>query len=155
MSPREVIEEWVKRFNSADAAAVAELYHDDTVNHQVTQDPVEGRAAIHELFERGLATAEMTCIPVVIHEAGDLVILEWRDPLAQRAHLVTAHAAHAGVDITCPPAPEGQLAHAQVALNRVGAVVDQSHNLRAPLNGAAAPRHRIRLRFKNATVDLR
>ena len=26
----------------------------------------------------------MTCIPAVIHEAGDVAILEWRDPLGLR-----------------------------------------------------------------------
>jgi SnoaL-like domain len=71
MSPREVVEEWVRRFNRCDATAIAELYHEDAVNHQVTQQPVEGRAAIREMFERDFAAAEITCIPEVIHEAGD------------------------------------------------------------------------------------
>jgi ketosteroid isomerase-like protein len=84
MSPREVVEEWVRRFNRGDATAIVELYHEDAVNHQVTQQPVEGRAAIREMFERDFAAAEMTCIPEVIHEAGDVAILEWRDPLGLR-----------------------------------------------------------------------
>jgi ketosteroid isomerase-like protein len=84
MSPRHVVEEFVRRFNKGDAAAIAELYHEDAVNHQVTQQPVEGRAAIREMFERDFATAEMTCIPDIIHEAGDVAILEWRDPLGLR-----------------------------------------------------------------------
>jgi ketosteroid isomerase-like protein len=84
MSPRHVVEEFVRRFNKGDAAAITELYHEDAVNHQVTQQPVEGRAAIREMFERDFATAEMTCIPDIIHEAGDVAILEWRDPLGLR-----------------------------------------------------------------------
>src|SRR6185295_8906047 len=84
MSPREVVEEWARRFNRGDAAAIAELYHEHAVNHQVTQQPVEGRAAILEMFERDFAALEMTCIPEVIHEAGDVAILEWRDPLGLR-----------------------------------------------------------------------
>jgi limonene-1,2-epoxide hydrolase len=84
MSPREVVEEFVRRFNKRDATAIVELYHEDAVNHQVTLQPVEGRAAIREMFERNFATAEMTCIPEIIHEAGDVAILEWRDPLGLR-----------------------------------------------------------------------
>ena len=84
MTPREVVEEWVKRFNAADAAGLAALYHDEAVNHQVTQEPVEGRPAIQEMFSREFATAEMICLPETIHEAGDVAILEWRDPLGLR-----------------------------------------------------------------------
>jgi ketosteroid isomerase-like protein len=54
MGPREIVEEFVRRFNKGDATAIAELYHDDAVNHQVTQEPVNGRAAIREMFEREL-----------------------------------------------------------------------------------------------------
>jgi ketosteroid isomerase-like protein len=84
LHPRQVVEEFVRLFNKRDAKAIAELYHEDAVNHQVTQEPVEGRAAICEMFEREFATAEMTCIPETIHEAGDVAILEWRDPLGLR-----------------------------------------------------------------------
>lgn len=80
MSPHQVVEEFVTRFNKRDATAIAELYHDDAVNHQVTQNPVEGRAAIREMFEREFAIAQTTCVPEIIHEAGDVAILEWRDP---------------------------------------------------------------------------
>lgn len=48
------------------------------------QDPVEGRAAIKAMFEREFAAADMHCIPEVIHEAGDVAILEWRYPLGLR-----------------------------------------------------------------------
>ena len=84
MSPRQIVEEFVRRFNKGDATAIAELYHEDAVNHQVTQNPVEGRAAIPEMFEQEFAVIEMTCIPEIIHEAGDVAILEWRDPLGLR-----------------------------------------------------------------------
>ena len=46
VNPRQVVEEFVKLFNKGDAAAIAELYHEDAVNHQVTREPVQGRAAI-------------------------------------------------------------------------------------------------------------
>jgi ketosteroid isomerase-like protein len=84
MRPRALVEEWVRRFNAADSAGLAALYAEDAVNHQVTQDPVEGRAAIRAMFEREFAAADMTCIVETIHEAGDVAILEWRDPLGLR-----------------------------------------------------------------------
>lgn len=84
MTPTEVVEEWVRGFNAADADGLAELYRDDAVNHQVTQQPVEGRAAIQAMFQREFANADMTCIVEAIHDAGDVAILEWRDPLGLR-----------------------------------------------------------------------
>jgi len=84
MTPKQVVETWVSRFNARDAAGLEALYHDDAVNHQVTQDPVVGRAAIRAMFDRELAAAEMSCIVEVIHEAGPVAILEWRDPLGLR-----------------------------------------------------------------------
>ncbi|MEZ5737259.1 MAG: nuclear transport factor 2 family protein [Novosphingobium sp.] len=84
MSPRQLVEVWVERFNAGDAAKLAELYHEDAVNHQVTQDPVEGRTSIQAMFEREFEAADMVCIPEAIHEAGDVAALEWRDPLGLR-----------------------------------------------------------------------
>ena len=84
MTPKQVVEEWVRRFNNGDAGALAELYHEDAVNHQVTQEPVEGRDAIRAMLEREFSSAEMVCIPEAIHEAGDVAALEWRDPLGLR-----------------------------------------------------------------------
>lgn len=84
MKPRDVVERWVDLFNLADADGLAALYHEDAVNDQVAEAPVTGRSAIREMFRREFATAEMTCIPEVIHEAGDVAVLEWRDPLGLR-----------------------------------------------------------------------
>jgi hypothetical protein len=84
MTPRQVVEEWVRRFNAADADALAELYRKDATNHQVVQEPVVGKAAIREMFLREFATAKMMCIPEIIHESGNVVILEWKDPLGLR-----------------------------------------------------------------------
>jgi limonene-1,2-epoxide hydrolase len=84
MTPRQVVEEWVRRFNAADADALAELYSEDATNHQVVQEPIVGRSAIREMFKREFATAKMTCIPEVTHEAGNIAILEWRDPVGLR-----------------------------------------------------------------------
>src|SRR5688572_21155745 len=79
-SPRQVVETWDERFNAGDAAGLAELYHEDAVNHQVAERPVAGRAAIRSMFERGFARADMICIVEAIHEAGEVAALEWRDP---------------------------------------------------------------------------
>ena len=84
MTPKEVVEEWVKRFNAHDAEAIAELYSEDAINHQTPQEPVEGKEAIRADFQREFSMADMTCIPEVIHEAGDVAALEWRDPLGLR-----------------------------------------------------------------------
>jgi ketosteroid isomerase-like protein len=84
MSPRELVERWLELFDAGDADALAALYHEDAVNHQVAESPVEGRSAIREMFSREFASADMTCIPELIHEAGEVAILEWRDPLGLR-----------------------------------------------------------------------
>ena len=80
MTPREVVDVWVERFNAQDSSGLSELYRDDAVNHQVTQNPVTGLSAIRAMFETEFAAAEMVCIVEAIHEAGDVVALEWRDP---------------------------------------------------------------------------
>ncbi len=52
MTPRQLVEQWVARFNAADADGLAELYDEKAVNHQVTQEPIVGRDAIRAMFER-------------------------------------------------------------------------------------------------------
>jgi len=84
MRPRDLVQAWVAAFNKGDAVTLAAFYDEDAVNHQVTQDPVEGRAAIQAMFEREFAAAEMTCIVENIYEDGDVAILEWRDPSGLR-----------------------------------------------------------------------
>jgi hypothetical protein len=84
MTPRSVVETWIERFNAGDAAGLAALYAPDAVNHQVTQEPVCGRDAIRTMFEAEFAAADMVCIVEAIHEAGEVVALEWRDPKGLR-----------------------------------------------------------------------
>ena len=84
MQPRELIRSWVEAFNRADAEALADLYADDAVNHQVAEAPVHGREAIRRMFAAGFASARMTCIVENVFEDGDWAILEWRDPLGLR-----------------------------------------------------------------------
>lgn len=84
MRPKEIVAAWIEAFNRGDADEIAGFYAEDAINHQVTQDPVEGRAAIREMFRRDFAAAKMVCIPENIFEDGDWAILEWRDPIGLR-----------------------------------------------------------------------
>lgn len=84
MSPREVVEKFVQAFNDADSERLAGLYAENAVNHQVAEQPVEGREAIRRMFENSFAEAGMVCIVENIFEDGDWAILEWRDPLGLR-----------------------------------------------------------------------
>jgi limonene-1,2-epoxide hydrolase len=82
--PKDVVQAWVAAFNAADSDALAALYSDDAVNHQVVRAPIRGRAAIREQFESEFAAADMTCIVENLFEDGDWAILEWRDPQGLR-----------------------------------------------------------------------
>jgi limonene-1,2-epoxide hydrolase len=84
MTPRQLVESWVDAFNRADADALAVLYADNAVNHQVAEAPVAGREAIRRMFAAGFETADMTCMVENLFEDGEWVILEWRDPLGLR-----------------------------------------------------------------------
>lgn len=83
-SPRELIREWVTRFNKADPDSLAELYHEEAINHQVNQQPVNGKEAIREMFRSEFAQANMVCLIEQILEDGEWAILEWKDPLGLR-----------------------------------------------------------------------
>jgi limonene-1,2-epoxide hydrolase len=83
-APREAVETWVDAFNRADIDALADLYAEDAVNHQVMFDPVVGREAIREMFRREFANAEMVCIVENIFQDGEWAILEWSDPKGLR-----------------------------------------------------------------------
>jgi limonene-1,2-epoxide hydrolase len=68
MTPKELVQEWIEAFNKADVDAIAELYADHAINHQVANDPIAGKEAIRQMF----ATE--------FFQDGDWVILEWKDP---------------------------------------------------------------------------
>jgi len=84
MQPKELIKQWVELFNQGDANKIAELYHDDAINHQVANEQVEGKENIHKMFESEFAATKMVCIVENIFEDGQWAILEWRDPLGLR-----------------------------------------------------------------------
>ena len=84
MRPGELVERWVAAFNRADSDALARFYAPDAVNHQVAEQPVQGREAIRRMFSEGFARAKMVCLAENLFEEGDWAILEWRDPLGLR-----------------------------------------------------------------------
>jgi limonene-1,2-epoxide hydrolase len=84
MKPTEIVEEFVRAFNSADVEALVKLYSENAINHQIAEQPVEGREAIRKMFADSFAEAEMTCIVENIFEDGEWAIMEWRDPLGLR-----------------------------------------------------------------------
>ncbi|MEN8223347.1 MAG: nuclear transport factor 2 family protein [Acidobacteriota bacterium] len=80
MKPKELIKEWVKIFNMGDAEKIAELYHDDAINHQIPNELIKGKTAIEKMFAEEFAAADMVCIEENIFEDGEWAILEWKDP---------------------------------------------------------------------------
>ena len=84
MRPCEVVQAWVDAFNRADVHALSAFYHSNAINHQVAENPVEGREAIRVMFAAGFATTRMVCIPENLFEDGEWAILEWRDPQGLR-----------------------------------------------------------------------
>lgn len=84
MSPKDVVRAWIEAFNRGNANELAEFYAHDAINHQVANDPVIGRAAIHAMFAREFATAKMVCLIENLFEDSEWAILEWRDPLGFR-----------------------------------------------------------------------
>ncbi|MFC0875626.1 nuclear transport factor 2 family protein [Saccharicrinis sp. FJH2] len=84
MEPKQVIEKFVEYFNNADADALAELYADNAVNHQVANEPIKGKENIRQMFKNEFAAADMVCIVEQILQDGEWGILEWKDPLGLR-----------------------------------------------------------------------
>ena len=84
MPPRQLVTAWIDAFNRGDADEIAGFYAENAVNHQVVQEPVTGRAAIHAMFAREFAAAKMVCIPENLFEDGEWAILEWKDPVGLR-----------------------------------------------------------------------
>ena len=84
VSPKQLVSLWIELFNKADVCGLAELYHDDAINHQVANEQVEGKENIRNMFAREFAAAEMVCTVESFFEDGEWAILEWKDPLGLR-----------------------------------------------------------------------
>ena len=78
-TPKDVMKEWVAGYNVRDAKAIADLYHEDAINHQVAGgDPVRGREAIErdltsffEAFPDNYTRIEN------LFQDGEWAMLEW------------------------------------------------------------------------------
>ena len=84
MSPAQVVQEWVSRFNRADVDGLVALYSPGATNHQVVMEPLVGRDAIRQMFVTEFRRATMTCSVERILEDGDWAALEWSDPTGLR-----------------------------------------------------------------------
>lgn len=84
MKSKDIILKWVDLFNDGNAVEVSELYHEDAINHQVANEPINGKSAILNMFMQEFAQADMTCIVENIFEDGEWVMLEWKDPIGFR-----------------------------------------------------------------------
>lgn len=85
MTPKEIVRDFVDKFNQADIDGLVNLYSPDAVNDQVVfSEPLRGREAIRKMFELEFSRANMVCIEEHIYECGDTAILQWRDPLGLR-----------------------------------------------------------------------
>jgi limonene-1,2-epoxide hydrolase len=84
MTPTQLVEQWIERFNAGDIEGMAALYAEDAINHQVVMAPLHGRAAIRRMFEVEFGRATMVCVRENLFECGDWAILEWSDPLGLR-----------------------------------------------------------------------
>jgi len=84
MEPKQVVRAWVEAFNRADLEALASLYEEGAINHQVAEGLVEGRSGIREMLRKGFAAAKMNCIVENLFQDGEWAILEWRDPKGLR-----------------------------------------------------------------------
>ena len=84
MSPKETVLKFVELFNNREIQGLADLYHEDAVNHQVANEPVCGKESIKNMFVREFAQANMVCIVENVFEDGEWSFLEWRDPMGLR-----------------------------------------------------------------------
>ena len=84
MKPKEIIQKWVLTFNEGNADKIIELYHDNAINHQVVNEPVEGKDNIYKMFSKEFSEREMVCIVENIFEDGEWAILEWKGPKGLR-----------------------------------------------------------------------
>lgn len=79
MTPKDVVKAFHAAFVARDACALASLYAEDAVNHQVAEEPLRGRAAIRRGFEEFFrAFPDETTEILNLLEDGEWGIWEWR-----------------------------------------------------------------------------
>jgi len=50
MKPKEILQHWIDLFNQENSDEIANLYHNDAINHQVANERVEGKENIRKMF---------------------------------------------------------------------------------------------------------
>ena len=76
----------MQAFNDADADRVSAFCSEDAINHQVSNEPVQGKAKTYAMFQHDFSAADMVCVVESILQEGEWAILEWRDPLGLRGY---------------------------------------------------------------------
>lgn len=79
MTPKEVVKAFHAAFVARDVEALAALYADGAVNHQVAEEPLRGKEAIRRGFEEFFrAFPDETTEVLNLLEDGEWGIWEWR-----------------------------------------------------------------------------
>lgn len=84
MQPKEILQQWVERFNLQDHEALSELYADNCINHQTPNGIIAGKENIKHMFKQEFEQYNMLCIIENIFQDGNVGILEWKDPKGLR-----------------------------------------------------------------------
>ena len=84
MNPKDVLQKWIELFNEGNANKISELYYENAINHQVANEPIEGKENIRKMFLEEFSKMKMVCIVENIFEDGEWAILEWKDSLGLR-----------------------------------------------------------------------
>ena len=61
MEPKKIVRAWVDAFNRGDADLLSRFYSEDAVNHQVAEEPVQGRENIRE-YSSGSSNEPRWCV---------------------------------------------------------------------------------------------
>lgn len=75
---------WVNAFNNVAVEKIVVFYRDNTVNHQVANEPVVGKNEIKTMFTYNFGKAKIVCIIENIFCDGEWTTLEWKYPLDLR-----------------------------------------------------------------------
>ena len=76
---KHLVEKWAEAYNSHNADAIAELYHDDAVNTQIPYpSPVQGREGIRAVYKKTFqAFPDIRLEVEKLLENGDGAAIEW------------------------------------------------------------------------------
>ena len=84
MKPKQLLQMWVERFNQYDYDGLSEMYSENAINHQTPLGILEGKEKLKQFVKEDFEKPELDCIVENIFEAGNVGILEWKDPKGLR-----------------------------------------------------------------------